>query len=43
MFFLGFLYWGAPHYLPYKALGHLPDEAATADALAKIFRPRACI
>ncbi len=37
MFFWGFLYWGAPHHLPYQALGHLPDEAATAEALARIF------
>jgi hypothetical protein len=37
MFFWGFLYWGAPHHLPYKSLGHLQDETAAANALSQIF------
>jgi hypothetical protein len=37
MFFWGFLYWGAPHHLPYKALGTVADDAATAEAVGKLF------
>lgn len=37
MFAWGFLFWGAPHHLPYKALTPLPDEAAAGAALTKIF------
>ena len=37
MFFWGFAYWGAPHHLPYKALGQLPDEAAVAAKLGELF------
>ena len=36
-FILGFLYWGAPHHLPYKALGTIADDSATALALDKMF------
>lgn len=36
-FFLGFLYWGAPHHLPYKGLGTVADEGATALAIGKLF------
>ncbi len=35
MFFWGFLWWGAPHYLPYKtAMKTAPDEAALAASLS---------
>ena len=37
MFFWGFLYWGAPHHLPYKSLGRVEDDSATAAALGKLF------
>jgi hypothetical protein len=36
MFVFGFLYWGISP-LPYKSLGRVPDDAAAASALAKIF------
>jgi hypothetical protein len=37
VFIWGFLYWGAPHHLPYQALGRVEDESATALALGKMF------
>jgi hypothetical protein len=37
IFFWGFLYWGTPHYLPYHALGQLPNEAGTASAMGQLF------
>jgi hypothetical protein len=37
MFVWGFLYWGAPHHLPYQTLGRVDDESATALALGKLF------
>ena len=37
MFLWGFLFWGAPHHLPYKSLGHVDDDSATALALGKLF------
>ncbi len=37
MFVWGFIYWGTPHHLPYKALGTVPDEGATAAAVGKLF------
>ena len=37
VFLWGFLYWGAPHLLPYKALGPIEDESATALAIGKLF------
>ena len=37
VFLWGFLYWGAPHLLPYKALGPIEDESATALAVGKMF------
>lgn len=37
MFAWGFLFWGGPHHLPYKALALVPDEAAAGEALGKIF------
>ena len=37
VFFLGFLYWGLPPHLPYKALGTVADDSATALALGKMF------
>ena len=37
MFIWGFIYWGAPHLLPYKALSTVPDESATALAVGKLF------
>lgn len=37
VFFWGFLYWGAPPYLPYKALGPTQDVSETALALGKFF------
>ena len=36
-FVWGFLYWGAPHLLPYKALGKVDDPSATALAIGKMF------
>lgn len=36
-FFLGFMYWGLPHHLPYKALGKVADESGTALAIGKLF------
>lgn len=33
MFVWGFIYWGAPHHLPYKGLGTVADESATALAV----------
>lgn len=36
-FFLGFIYWGLPPHLAYKALGSVPDVSATALALGKMF------
>ena len=36
MFFWGFLYWGVLN-LPYKSLGTVDDESATALALGKLF------
>jgi hypothetical protein len=36
-FVLGFLYWGLPHHLPYKALGTVADDSATALAIGKMF------
>lgn len=37
MFVWGFLYWGAPHHLPYKSLGTVADDSATAEAIGKLF------
>jgi hypothetical protein len=37
IFVWGFLYWGVPHNLPYKALETLPDNDAAGEALQKIF------
>ena len=37
MFVWGFIYWGAPHHLPYKALSTVADEGATALAVGKLF------
>ena len=37
MFAWGFLFWGGPHHLPYKALALVPDEAAAGEALGEIF------
>lgn len=37
LFAWGFLFWGAFHHLPYQALASLPNEAAAAEALEKIF------
>jgi hypothetical protein len=37
MFVWGFLYWGAPHNLPYRSLGKVSDPAATAEAVGKLF------
>lgn len=37
MFVWGFLYWGAPHHLPYKSLGSVADESATALAVGNFF------
>ena len=37
IFVWGFLYWGAPHLLPYKALGRVDDESVTALAVGKMF------
>ena len=37
MFMWGFIYWGTPHHLPYKALGTVADEGATALAVGKLF------
>jgi hypothetical protein len=37
MFFWGFLYWGAPHAIPYKATHTVPDDAAAMEALQKAF------
>lgn len=37
MFFWGFLYWGAPPFLPYRALHTVTDESATALAVGKLF------
>jgi hypothetical protein len=37
VFVWGFLFWGAPHYLPYKANGTVPDDVAAMEALHKIF------
>lgn len=36
-FFLGFIYWGLPPHLAYKALGSVPDVSATALAVGKLF------
>jgi len=36
-FFLGFIYWGLPPLLPYRALGPVADESATALALGRMF------
>ncbi|MBI5767634.1 MAG: hypothetical protein HZA93_07550 [Verrucomicrobia bacterium] len=36
-FTLGFLYWGLPHHLPYKTLGKVADESATALAIGQLF------
>jgi len=36
-FVLGFLYWGLPHHLPYKGLGQVADDSATALAIGKMF------
>lgn len=36
MFVWGFIYWGTPHHLPYKALGMVPDGGATAEAVGKM-------
>lgn len=37
IFVWGFLYWGAPHLLPYKALRTVDDPSATALALGQMF------
>ena len=37
MFVWGFLYWGAPHHLPYKSLGTVTDDSATALAIGNLF------
>jgi hypothetical protein len=37
VFFWGFLYWGLPPLLPYKALGSVADPSATALAIGKLF------
>ena len=37
MFVWGFLYWGAPHHVPYRTLGTVADDGATALALGKLF------
>jgi len=37
IFVWGFLYWGAPPYLPYKALSSVEDDSATALAVGKLF------
>ncbi len=35
-FFVGFFVWGLPHHLPYKALGTVADDSATALAIGKL-------
>jgi hypothetical protein len=37
VFIWGFLYWGGLQLLPYKALGSVEDESATALAIGKMF------
>ncbi len=37
VFIWGFIYWGAPPYLAYKALGQVDDVSATALAVGKMF------
>lgn len=37
MFIWGFLFWGLPHNLPYRALSTVADEAETALAIGKLF------
>jgi hypothetical protein len=37
IFIWGFAYWGAPHHLPYKLSGTVPDDVAAMEALGKIF------
>lgn len=37
IFVLGFLYWGLPPHLAYKALGSVADDSATALAIGKMF------
>ena len=37
IFVWGFIYWGLPHYLPYKSLGQVTDDSATALAIGKMF------
>ena len=36
MFVWGFIYWGTPHHVPYKALATVPDAGATAEAIGKL-------
>ncbi len=37
MFVWGFIYWGAPHLVPYRALSTVSDPDATALAVGKLF------
>ncbi|MEY2881056.1 MAG: hypothetical protein RLZZ15_3436, partial [Verrucomicrobiota bacterium] len=36
MFMWGFIYWGTPHHLPYRALNAVPDQGETAAAIGKL-------